>query len=440
MRPSVPRVRLLALLVALAPAACVTFGSGHDLAIPKDPKKGVVTKVSAARFPDGTYTGTLRDGYPHGEGRFDYDNGITYEGTFEMGQRQGEGRTVYPSGRVVTGTFKHDADPTTGKIQYPRGPVYEGGIRASSPNGDGVLTRPDGTTLQGSFKGDTVNGFGVYSVRGSEPYWGPLTNGVPNGQGVCGEALCTMQNGSDRTKAVVDDQAKQRTDKALTRETDDALEALDKRHKVEADRASGALRDTQSRGQRLLGPDNRCACTLGTKPCIILKDNSEWNARRSACAKILDSTESRACFEKASHDEKVADIENKKAAAEEKRQCRSDYAQWLGIKDDPAALAREREASREQERKLERELVEEKAAYAKSRTELEERRKQQLADGEERKRVRAKVDADIKAERDKELERLKKLCSGRALSGADCACGGVFKLPPSTSKRAVCKA
>lgn len=432
------RGRVLAVVLLAAPMACVSFGSGRDLAISKDPKRGVLTNVDRARFPEGTYAGTLRDGYPHGSGRFDYNNGNTYEGTFDMGQRDGAGRMVYASGRVVTGTYARDVDPTSGKIQYPQGPVYEGAIKRSTPNGDGMLTRPDGTTIQGTFKGETVNGFGTYATPGAAPYWGPLVNGVPNGQGVCGDALCNMRNGTDDTKGFVDDLAKTRTDKTLTRETDGALETLEKRHKDETDKTSSALRHVQRESQRLLGPDDTCACHLG-KPCIILASN-EWNERRRECSSILDHRASQACYEKVSHDEKVAEIEYKKRKADEKRRCRDEYAKWLGVKDDPAALAREREASREFEARLARELSEEKEAYAKSRAELQERRRQQLADEEERKRVRAKVEADIKAEREKELERLKKRCSGPSTGPADCACGGVFKLPPSTSKHAVCKA
>lgn len=432
-------IRALAAFCVCVPFACVTFGSGKDLAIPRDPKRGVQsTTRDPVKFPEGSYTGPLRDGYPHGQGRFEYIDGSVYEGAFEMGKRHGAGRTTYSNGRVVTASYERDADPTSGKIQYPQGPVYEGSIKASAPSGDGTLTRPDGVSIMGPFNGDTVNGFGVYSAPNRDPFWGPLANGVPNGQGVCGEALCNMRNGKDETKSFIEDLAKKRTDQALTRDTDAALEKLEKRHKEETDKTSSALVGTQRINQRLYGPDDECACHLG-KPCIGLA-SSEWDERTRACNKMLDHREADACRAKVYEEKKQAEIERKREREEEKRRCREQYAKWLSLKDDPAALAREREEGRAFERLLARELVDAREAYKKARTELEERRRQQLADEEERKRVRAKIDADIKAERERELDRLKKRCSGRTPSAADCVCGAVFKLPPSKSKHAVCKA
>ncbi len=81
------------------------------------------------RFADGAYTGELRDGVPHGEGRIVLNNGDEYAGSFEEGAFHGRG--VY---------------------RWASGERYEGSFRAGSMHGEGVFVRADGRTVAGQWR------------------------------------------------------------------------------------------------------------------------------------------------------------------------------------------------------------------------------------------------------------------------------------------------
>ena len=68
----------------------------------------------------GTYEGDMKDGIPHGNGKFSSENEDgdkwTYEGEFKNGHFEGKGTTTWDDGRKQTGTYVNDEIvPITGK-------------------------------------------------------------------------------------------------------------------------------------------------------------------------------------------------------------------------------------------------------------------------------------------------------------------------------------
>jgi hypothetical protein len=51
------------------------------------------------------YEGQYKNGWYHGEGVFEYPNGIKYKGQFEKGQFHGEGTLIYPNGGYYRGSW-----------------------------------------------------------------------------------------------------------------------------------------------------------------------------------------------------------------------------------------------------------------------------------------------------------------------------------------------
>jgi hypothetical protein len=45
------------------------------------------------------YEGEYKEGWYHGYGRLELDNGVVYEGQFVKGQFHGEGKLIYPNVR-----------------------------------------------------------------------------------------------------------------------------------------------------------------------------------------------------------------------------------------------------------------------------------------------------------------------------------------------------
>ena len=56
----------------------------------------------------GIFTGEVRYGEPHGNGRIEYDDGRIYEGKWSEGRYHGNGRLTFVGGDTYIGDFRHD--------------------------------------------------------------------------------------------------------------------------------------------------------------------------------------------------------------------------------------------------------------------------------------------------------------------------------------------
>jgi len=79
-------------------------------------------------WKDGIYTGSVKNGVPHGQGKLTVPGGEQYTGTFQEGSITGYGTMIFPNGTKYVGNFKDGL-----------------------PHGQGTMTNPNGGTLTGTF-------------------------------------------------------------------------------------------------------------------------------------------------------------------------------------------------------------------------------------------------------------------------------------------------
>lgn len=96
-------------------------------------------------FPDGsTYTGEIKNGYPHGAGVLQYASSDKkkrqkYEGEFSNGFPHGKGTMIWVVGDKYVGEWKNGKMHGNGKHTYADGKTYEGAYKNDQPNGPGIM-------------------------------------------------------------------------------------------------------------------------------------------------------------------------------------------------------------------------------------------------------------------------------------------------------------
>ncbi len=96
-----------------------------------EPAPPAEQEVQNMSYEGGTYSGSLKNGIPHGQGRWSHPGGLTYVGEFTEGSVTGYGTMTLPSGDRYVGT-----------------------VLKGVPHGQGKLTKVDGTVQDGNW----VNG------------------------------------------------------------------------------------------------------------------------------------------------------------------------------------------------------------------------------------------------------------------------------------------
>lgn len=106
---------------------------------------------------DGSYTGTLKNGMPHGAGYFRYANGDQYEGGVADGQRDGNGTMLQADRSRYEGQWKNGQREGAGRATFALGGAYEGEWKNDKPEGKGVMTfAGSGRKYEGQFKDGAV--------------------------------------------------------------------------------------------------------------------------------------------------------------------------------------------------------------------------------------------------------------------------------------------
>ena len=83
------------------------------------------------------YVGQWKNGKPHGQGKYTYENGDVYEGEWNYGVRNGQGKMSYNNGNVYEGEWKNGVRNGQGKMSYNSGNVYEGEWKNGVKDGQG---------------------------------------------------------------------------------------------------------------------------------------------------------------------------------------------------------------------------------------------------------------------------------------------------------------
>lgn len=175
-----------------------------------------------ASFPDAyvegagvpaSYVGAFSNGYPHGEGTYQWPSGAKYVGEFIMGNRKGFGTYyntafapesgLWDGSRLVKacrsrrdcGLKESIADQNTGcKVWNPNPQPNEtvtwtGACLDGFADGMGVLTWYNGTKQQvqryeGAFVNKEMNGRGIYTWGNGDRYEGEFKDGQRTGKGM----------------------------------------------------------------------------------------------------------------------------------------------------------------------------------------------------------------------------------------------------------------
>lgn len=118
----------------------------------KRQRTGVLT------YEDGSiYEGELRDGRPHGQGRFLDTDGTIKDGEFQNGKFR-QGTQTYADGSVYTGRMKDGEPDGQGTMFYADGSRYVGGWENGVTNGQGRFEDADGTIMDGEFQNGVFQG------------------------------------------------------------------------------------------------------------------------------------------------------------------------------------------------------------------------------------------------------------------------------------------
>ena len=123
-------------------------------------KENQKTGYGTVKENGSTYTGYLLEGWAHGEGRREWDDGAVFEGTFEYGKHV-LGTFTYPNGAVYNGPFKDGKRHGHGTFVDAKGTRYEGTFENGKFTGSGTATWSDGTTYVGEFYDWKPHGYGT---------------------------------------------------------------------------------------------------------------------------------------------------------------------------------------------------------------------------------------------------------------------------------------
>lgn len=112
---------------------------------------GYVTDYADA---DGTYTGYLDFGVPHGFGSKVWNDGRSYEGDWDYGTFHGKGTYTWPNGNSYTGEFTNGRLNGEGTLIWYNGDTFTGEWVEGQRTGYGTYTWADGSTQSGYWEND----------------------------------------------------------------------------------------------------------------------------------------------------------------------------------------------------------------------------------------------------------------------------------------------
>jgi len=133
----------------------------------------------------GSYVGEWKDGKPHGHGTYKCANGDVYGGEWESDKRHGHGTFKGANGGSYAGEWKDGKPHGHGTYKCANGGSYVGEWKDDKRHGHGTFTWANGDTHTGDWKGDKRHGLGTYKYASNgDEYSGYWEHGER-----CGEFL-----------------------------------------------------------------------------------------------------------------------------------------------------------------------------------------------------------------------------------------------------------
>ena len=135
----------------------------------------------------GIYSGGIKNGLPHGIGKFSSTNATgqdwEYIGEWETGHFNGIGTTIYSDGQVSIANYENDHMYGNGIIVYPDPALYVGEINDNGSNGDGTSLSISNRYV-GEFENGLRNGKGILYFENGNRYEGEFVDQYINGSGI----------------------------------------------------------------------------------------------------------------------------------------------------------------------------------------------------------------------------------------------------------------
>ena len=179
---------LLLILVVISLAGC----RSADTELRSTSKGDVFYSIlSSKKFPQGSYVGELKDGFPHGKGTFTYDNGDKYTGGW---MSRPSTQWMDYSGMDISRTFEffalteltHNHSFSSfhgrGTLTYYDGDKYAGGFLLGAFHGNGTFTTAKDKYV-GEYKNGYKNGFGTQTYSNGDKYVGEFKDDKYHGKG-----------------------------------------------------------------------------------------------------------------------------------------------------------------------------------------------------------------------------------------------------------------
>ncbi|NSL54240.1 MORN repeat-containing protein [Uliginosibacterium aquaticum] len=150
-----------------------------------DPQTQLITGELTIKWDNGNrYSGQMRAGKRHGQGRFDWANGQSYDGDWQDDQATGKARIVYANGDRYEGACVAGLRQGGGRMQWTNGQSYEGDWAGDQPEGRGVLLFANGDRYSGEVRQGLPQGQGskLFAATGDR-YEGQFDKGLAQGEG-----------------------------------------------------------------------------------------------------------------------------------------------------------------------------------------------------------------------------------------------------------------
>jgi len=152
------------------------------------------------------YSGDYKNGNKDGRGiLFNNDGTVKYTGGFKRNVYSGNGTLKYENGSVYTGEFLNGVPNGIGELKDIHSKtVYSGQWKKGVYNGDGKLYSSNGNCCVGKFvNGEAKGRLSIYDKNNIIVYCGTVTDGKPDGSGICYENGVKIYDGqlSDGTRS-----------------------------------------------------------------------------------------------------------------------------------------------------------------------------------------------------------------------------------------------